>query len=81
MRESFAAVVASERLFAAVYADVLFQMVLELERFITIRTFEFPQQCRFVVTNHVTLQPVHIGEGLVADFAALQWNGKRKTNY
>lgn len=36
-------------------ANMLFQMVFEFERFVTVGTLEFAQQRRFVVTNHVTL--------------------------
>lgn len=40
-------------------------MVLELKRLLTLGTLELPQEGAFVVTDHVALQSVYIGERLV----------------
>lgn len=55
MGESFAAIGAAEWLLTRMYAHVFLQVVLEFERLITVGTFEFTQQRRFVVGDHVTL--------------------------
>lgn len=70
--EPLAAVGAGERLLARVDAHVLLQVVLKLERLITVGTFKLAQQRRLVVGDHVALQPVHVGELLVAHLAALE---------
>lgn len=81
MGEPLAAVGAPERLLARVDAHVFLQVVLELERLITVGTFELPQQRRLVVGNHVTLEAVHVGKLLVAHLAALKWKeGKEMTS-
>lgn len=51
-----------------------FQMMLELEGFLTFWTLEFTQHSTLVVADHVTLQPVHVGKGLIAHFACLKQN-------
>ena len=51
-------------------------MVLELESLATVRTLEPPQTSGLVVRDHVPLQPVNIGELLVANAAGL-----KKRNY
>lgn len=72
MGEPFAAVGAPEWLLARVDSHVLLQVVLELERLITVGALEFAQQRRLVVGDHVTLEPVHVGELLMAHLAAHQ---------
>lgn len=44
-------------------------MVFELERFFTLRTFEFAENRALVVTYHVPLKTVHVCECLVAHLA------------
>ena len=73
MAEAFAAVLALEGLLARMDAHVLLQVVLKLERLITVVALEFAQQGRLVVADHVSLQPVNVGEYFVARFAALEW--------
>lgn len=55
MRETFAAVGAAEWFLTRMYAHVFLQVMLEFERLITVGAFEFTQQRRFVVGDHVTL--------------------------
>lgn len=66
MAEPLAAVVALEGLLARMDADVLLQVVLQLERLITVVALEFAQHRRLLVADHVTLQAVHVGKGLAA---------------
>lgn len=51
---------------------MFFQMVFELEGFTTFRTLELTEVCTFIMADHVTLQTVNIGEGLVTDCADLR---------
>lgn len=69
MGKFFATVGTFEGLLAAVNPQMLLQMVLEFKGFVAIIAFKFAQQCAFVVTDHVSLQPVHVREALVADLA------------
>lgn len=46
-------------------------MVFELERFFTLRTFEFAENRTLVVTYHVPLEAVHVCKRLVAHLARL----------
>lgn len=46
--------------------------MLEFKGFIALGAFEFAQDCTLVMTDHVTLEAVDIGEGFVANFARLQ---------
>lgn len=71
MREFFATIGAAKWFFARMYANVLFQVMFEFERFVTVGAFEFAQQSRFVVADHVPLQAIHVGETFLAYFAAL----------
>ena len=66
MAEAFAAVLALEGLLARMDAHVLLQVVLQLERLITVVALEFAQHRRLLVADHVTLQAVHVGKGLAA---------------
>lgn len=66
MTETLPAVVALKRLLARVDANVLLQVVLQFERLVAVVAFELAQHRRLLVTDHVTLQPVHIGKGFVA---------------
>lgn len=59
-------------------AYVLFKMMLEFEGLIALITLELTQQSGLIVTDHVTLQAVHIGEGFVANLAALKEGRKKK---
>lgn len=70
--ETLAAIGAAERLLTRMYAHVLLQMMLELKCFVAIGAFEFAQQRRFIVTDHVSLEAVHVGKCLLANFTALQ---------
>lgn len=71
MGEPLATVVARERFLPRVDAHMLLQVMFELECLITVGAFEFPEQRRLVVGDHVALESVHVGELLVAHFAAL----------
>lgn len=55
------------------YANMLLQMMLEFECLITIIAFKFTQPRWLIVTNHVTLQAIHIRERLLTYLAALKW--------
>lgn len=46
-------------------------MMFELERFFALGTFEFAEHRALVVTYHMSLEPVHVGERLVAHLARL----------
>lgn len=72
VRESLAAVVASEGLLAGMDPHVLLEVVLELEGLVALLALKLPQQRTLVVADHVPLQAVHVREGLVADAAGLQ---------
>lgn len=72
VREAFAAVVTAEGLLAGMDAHMLFQVVLELEGLVALVALEFTQQRGFIVADHMTLEAVHVREGLVAYFAGLQ---------
>lgn len=73
--ESLAAVAADERLFAGMYADVLLEMVLELERFLALQALELSKFRALLVAYQVTLESVDVGEGLVAGGARLVDSG------
>lgn len=47
------------------------EMMFELESFFTFGTFELAKHRALVVTYHVSLEPVHVGERLVAYLARL----------
>ena len=47
------------------------EMVLEFERFIALRAFEFSEHCTLVVADHVSLEAVDVGESFVADLTGL----------
>jgi len=48
-----------------------FEMVLEFESFLTLRTLELAKHCTLIVAYHVALQAVNICKCLVAHFAGL----------
>ena len=75
MAEALSAVSALEGLLPAVDADVLFEMVLELEGLAALGTLELAQIGALVVTDHVTLKAVDVCERLVADLADLDVGG------
>jgi len=50
---------------------IYLKMMLELERFLALGTFELAEYCALVVTYHVPLETVHVGERLVTHFARL----------
>ena len=75
MAEALAAVGALEWLLPGVDADVLLQVVLELEGLHTLRTLELAQLQALFVTDHVTLQTVDVGEGLAAHLTHLGLGG------
>lgn len=76
VRESLAAVVASEGLLAGMDPHVLLEVVLELEGLVALLALKLPQQRTLVVADHVPLQAVDVREGLVADAAGLQIGGR-----
>jgi len=53
-------------------------MMFKLERFFALRTFELAQHCAFIVTYHVPLETVNIGERLVAHLTRLQARQNKK---
>jgi hypothetical protein len=53
-----------------------FEMVLEFESLLALRTLEFPQHSTFIMAYHVALQAVHIRECLVTHFAGLSTKTK-----
>jgi len=66
MGKALAAVAALKGLLSAVDSDVLLEVVLELECFFAVGAFEFAKASALVVTDHVTLQTVDVGEILLA---------------
>lgn len=72
MRKSLAAVITTKWLFAGMYAHMFLKMMLKFESFITLIAFEFAQESRLVMADHVTLQTIDIGESFVANFATLK---------
>lgn len=66
MREPFTAVGAFERFFSTMDANVFLEMMFKFERFFALWTFELAQHCAFIVTYHVPLEAVNVGERLVA---------------
>ena len=55
------------------------QVMLEFESLSAVRTLEPPQYGRLVVTDHMPLKAINVGEMLVANFARLQKTGKKLT--
>lgn len=47
-------------------------MVFELERFLAVWTFEFPENSALVVADHVPLETIDVRECLVANLARLK---------
>ena len=47
-------------------------MMFELESLSAVDAFEPPEDCGLVVRDHVSLQPIHVGEILLANLATLQ---------
>jgi hypothetical protein len=78
MTEPLATIITAERLLARMDAQVLLQVMLKLERLITVGALEFAQQRRLVVADHVALQAVDVGKVFVANFATLSWRGEKK---
>lgn len=71
MTEAFATVRAFKGFLSTVDANVFLEMVLEFEGLATFWTFELAEVSALVMADHVTLEPVNIGECLVADLAVL----------
>lgn len=71
MGKFLSAVGAFEGFLSTVYSEVLFEMMLKLECFITIVALELTQLCTLVVADHVPLQAIYIREALVANLASL----------
>lgn len=69
MREPFTAVGALKWFFSTMNANVFLEMMFELERLFALGTFELAQHRALVVTYHVPLETVNIGERLVAHLA------------
>lgn len=78
MREALATIVAAERLLAGMDANMLLEVMLEFECLVAVLAFEFAQQRRFVVADHVALQAVHVGERFLAQLAALNRFGNEQ---
>lgn len=74
MRKLLSAVGTFEWLLPAVNAQVLLQVMLELEGLVAVVALELAQLCALVMTDHVTLESVHVGEALVANLACLRAN-------
>jgi len=53
-------------------------MMFKLERFFALWTFELAQHCAFIVTYHVPLEAVNVGERLVAHLTRLQARQNKK---
>ena len=47
-------------------------MVFEFESLSAVDAFEPSEDCGLVVRDHVSLQPIHVGEILLANLATLQ---------
>lgn len=62
MGESFTTAMAFKGLFSAVDPQMLFQMVLELERLPALLTFESTHLRERVVGDHVTLKSIDVGK-------------------
>lgn len=71
MGEFFPAVGAFKRFLSAVYSKMFFEVMLELESFITVVALELTELRALVMTDHVPLQAIHVCEALVADLACL----------
>lgn len=69
MGEFLAAIGALEGFLSAVDAEVLLEVVLELEGFVAVIALELAERRALVVADHVPLQPVHVREALVANLA------------
>lgn len=52
--------------------------MFKLERFFAFWTFELAQHCAFIVTYHVPLEAVNVGERLVAHLTRLQARQNKK---
>lgn len=72
VREPLAAVVAPKWLLAGMDPHVLLEVVFELEGLVALLALELPQQGTLIVADHVPLESVDIGEGLVANAAGLK---------
>ena len=48
------------------------EVVLELEGLLALGALELAQHCALVVGDHVSLEPVDVGEGLVTHLARLE---------
>lgn len=57
-----------------------FQMMLKFERFVAMRTLEFTQNRALVVTDHMSLQSIHISERFVAHLTRLKQSSKASLN-
>lgn len=78
VRELLPAIPTLEGLLSTVYPEVLLKVMFELERLVAVVTLELAEKRALVVTDHVPLQTVHVGEALVADLAGLQQRGRLK---
>ena len=75
MAEALVAVGTLERFLPTMDPYVLLQMMFELERLPTLRTFKLPEIRRLVMADHVTLETVNVGEGFAAYFTGLRCRG------
>lgn len=54
--------------------------MLEFEGLVAVGAFEFAESSTLVVTDHVTLEAVHVGKVLLAHATRLMRGGRRRNN-
>lgn len=60
--------------------DIYLEMVFKLEGLLAVGALKLAQSSRFVVTNHVTLQAVDVGEVLLTNAARLNQKYRGREN-